>query len=630
MLIAGNWKMFKGPGETAAFCAELVERARRRRGRRRRRGGAAVRLPPGRGRRARREPRSASSPRTSTGRTRARSPARSPRSMLLEAGAAGAIVGHSERRQLFGETDETTARRAHAALEAGPRRHRLRRRDARGARGGRDRGRPPPPGRGDRRRGPRAASGARRRLRARLGDRHRPDRDAGDRPGGARLHPRPLPGRADPLRRLRQARERRGAARPAGRGRRARRRRLPRRRLLHRDLPDGRPPFPLVALVILDGWGCAPPGPGNAVELADTPVFDALWERYPHTTLGASGRGRRPAAGPDGQLGGRPPDDRVGPRDLPGPHARQPGDRVGRASSRARRSPARFRRARERGGNVHLLGLVSYGGVHSHIDHLRALLELARREGMAERTYVHAFTDGRDVSPHVGARRPGRARRRGRADRHRLRPLLRHGPRPALGAHRRARSPRSCAGEGEQADDPVAAVEASLRARRHRRVRRAGRPAAARGSRPEDAAIHFNFRPDRARQLSQRLLEEGLDLTTMTRYRDDFDCPVVVRGAGRRRTRSPRCSPSTGCASSTSPRRRSTPTSRTSSTAGASRSGRGRRASSSPRRATSPRTTRSRRCPPPRWPSASRPSSRTATASPSSTTRTRTWSGTPA
>ena len=58
-----------------------------------------------------------------------------------------------------------------------------------------------------------------------------------------------------------------------------------------------------------------------------------------------------------------------------------------------------FRRARERDGDVHLLGLVSYGGVHSHIDHLRALLELAQREGMTQRTWIHAFTDGRDVSP---------------------------------------------------------------------------------------------------------------------------------------------------------------------------------------------------------------------------------------
>src|SRR6185312_14172092 len=60
-----------------------------------------------------------------------------------------------------------------------------------------------------------------------------------------------------------------------------------------------------------------------------------------------------------------------------------------------------FRRARERGGNVHLLGLVSSGGVHSHIDHLRALLDLAASEAMTERTWIDAFTDGRDVSPHA-------------------------------------------------------------------------------------------------------------------------------------------------------------------------------------------------------------------------------------
>ena len=62
-----------------------------------------------------------------------------------------------------------------------------------------------------------------------------------------------------------------------------------------------------------------------------------------------------------------------------------------------------FRRARERDADVHLLGLVSTGGVHSHIGHLRALLELARRAEMEERTWIHAFTDGRDVSPHAAA-----------------------------------------------------------------------------------------------------------------------------------------------------------------------------------------------------------------------------------
>ncbi|MDQ2637910.1 MAG: 2,3-bisphosphoglycerate-independent phosphoglycerate mutase, partial [Actinomycetota bacterium] len=60
------------------------------------------------------------------------------------------------------------------------------------------------------------------------------------------------------------------------------------------------PPFPSAALVILDGWGLAPPGPGNAVDLAETPVFDSLWERFPHTQLKACGE----AVGlPPGQMG---------------------------------------------------------------------------------------------------------------------------------------------------------------------------------------------------------------------------------------------------------------------------------------------------------------------------------------
>src|SRR5262249_60324524 len=70
--------------------------------------------------------------------------------------------------------------------------------------------------------------------------------------------------------------------------------------IVHGDLRGGGTTFPRVALVILDGWGCAPAGPGNAVELADTPVFDALWARYPHATLKASGE----AVGlPAGQMG---------------------------------------------------------------------------------------------------------------------------------------------------------------------------------------------------------------------------------------------------------------------------------------------------------------------------------------
>jgi 2,3-bisphosphoglycerate-independent phosphoglycerate mutase len=156
--------------------------------------------------------------------------------------------------------------------------------------------------------------------------------------------------------------------------------------------------YPVVALVVLDGWGCAPPGSGNAVELAATPVFDNLWNRYPHTRLRASGE----AVGlPPGQMG----NSEVGHLTIgAGRVVYQDLVRINKAIedgsfySNAALTAA-FDRAVARGGNVHLLGLVSYGGVHSHVNHLRGLLELARRNGMEERTVVHAFTDGRDVSP---------------------------------------------------------------------------------------------------------------------------------------------------------------------------------------------------------------------------------------
>jgi 2,3-bisphosphoglycerate-independent phosphoglycerate mutase len=288
-------------------------------------------------------------------------------------------------------------------------------------------------------------------------------------------------------------------------------------------LPD-RGPYPLVALVILDGWGCAPPGPGNAVELADTPTFDRLWRDYPHTTLKAHGE----AVGlPPGQMG----NSEVGHLTIgSGRVIDQDLQRVNRAveSGALFENEAllrAFRRAKERGGNIHLLGLVSYGGVHSHIDHLRALLELAGREGMEERTYVHAFTDGRDVSPHAAA--------------HDLAELPADRIATVVGRYhamdrdgRWDRTERALAavvrGEGGTGSDPVKEV---LRSYGEGVTDEFVEPIVFRDpprlSSPPDTAIFFNFRPDRARQLTQKLLALGVDLTTMTRYRDDFDCPVV-------------------------------------------------------------------------------------------------------
>jgi 2,3-bisphosphoglycerate-independent phosphoglycerate mutase len=280
----------------------------------------------------------------------------------------------------------------------------------------------------------------------------------------------------------------------------------------------------LVTLVVLDGWGLAPPGPGNAVELASTPIFDALWERYPHTRLAASGR----AVGlPDGQMG----NSEVGHLTIgSGRILLQDLERVNKAIDDGSLFEndtlcSAFRRARRRGGDVHLLGLVSRGGVHSHVEHLLALLELAGRERMSERVWIHAFTDGRDVSPHAAAGDLASLP----ADR--IATVI--GRFYAMDRDQRwQRTERAveaiCSGVGAAADDPVAAVESSYEEGVSDEfvepIVLAGRPRL----RPAtDTAILFNFRPDRGRQLAQRLVELGVDLTTMTRYSDELDCPVV-------------------------------------------------------------------------------------------------------
>ena len=185
-----------------------------------------------------------------------------------------------------------------------------------------------------------------------------------------------------------------------------------------------------------------------------------------------------------------------------------------------------FERARERGGDVHLLGLVSHGGVHSHIDHLQALLELARRLGMEERTWIDAFTDGRDVSPtsavsdlaelpaerlatvigrYWAMDRDKREERTQKAFDAITRHMGTHVP-----AHSLLRNVQGSydAGVTDEFLEPIVVDD---------------RPVLG----PADAAIFFNFRPDRGRQLATRLVEAGFDLTTMTRYSSELDVPVA-------------------------------------------------------------------------------------------------------
>jgi 2,3-bisphosphoglycerate-independent phosphoglycerate mutase len=274
--------------------------------------------------------------------------------------------------------------------------------------------------------------------------------------------------------------------------------------------------FPLVALVVLDGWGLAPPGPGNAVSLADTPVFDRLWATCPHTTLVASGE----AVGlPPGQMG----NSEVGHLTIgAGRRLYQDLMRVNRAIA----DGSFFENealvgAFERGRRVHLLGLVSQGGVHSHIEHVRALLRFA-----PEKTWLHAFTDGRDVSPHSAV--------------HDLATLPADRIATVSGRYwamdrdkrweRTQRAYDAIVGrEAPTAPDAVSAVEASYDSgvtdEFVEPVVIEGTP----GIEPGDSAIFFNFRPDRGRQLSRLLLDAGFDLTTMTRYSEELDCPVAFQ-----------------------------------------------------------------------------------------------------
>ncbi|HEX8715289.1 MAG TPA: 2,3-bisphosphoglycerate-independent phosphoglycerate mutase [Solirubrobacteraceae bacterium] len=301
-------------------------------------------------------------------------------------------------------------------------------------------------------------------------------------------------------------------------------------------------PAPCACLVVLDGWGLAEPGPGNAISLANTPVFDELWRSCPHTTLTACGR----AVGlPEGQMG----NSEVGHLNLgAGAVVRQDLVRIDDAvADGSLAANDVLRAALEPGRRVHLIGLVSDGGVHSSLEHLRALIAIARERGVQD-VVVHAFTDGRDTLPHAGAgylaeldATPGarvgsvvgrywamdRDRRWERTQR--AYDLLVH-----------ARAPYR-AGSGEQAvrdayerGETDEFIEPTL----------VGEPAPIG---PDDSVIAFNFRPDRMRELTRALAEPrfgegdeqlpgwgGRDgaapiarYTTLTRYEEGWPYPVV-------------------------------------------------------------------------------------------------------
>lgn len=155
-------------------------------------------------------------------------------------------------------------------------------------------------------------------------------------------------------------------------------------------------------LVILDGWGLAPASATNSVSVANTPSFDFLWSHYPHTKLAAAGE---EVGLPVGQMGNSEVGHlnigagRVVLQDLP---------RISKSIHdgtffKNKVLDDTFEYAKKNKKPLHLMGLVSDGGVHSHISHLFALLEYAKKAGVHD-VFVHVFTDGRDVQPQSALR----------------------------------------------------------------------------------------------------------------------------------------------------------------------------------------------------------------------------------
>ena len=314
------------------------------------------------------------------------------------------------------------------------------------------------------------------------------------------------------------------------------------------------PRGPLV-LVVIDGFGIGPAGPGNAVTLARTPVLDALAREGSGTRIEASGL---PVGLPDGQMG----NSEVGHLNL-GAGRRVPQMLVRVDEAFADRSilaiPA-LQQALDTGrrSTLHLVGLAGDGGVHASQRHALALIAIAQEQGV-ERIVVHALTDGRDTRPDAA-----------------LEAILQFEATGArvgtvcgrfYGMDRDRRWERT-----KRAYDAMVHGVGEHRASGHEAIRLSydlgvsdefiepaviGPPGENR-IRPGDAVLYWNFRPDRARQLTMALSDPDFDgfdrgtvgmplLTTMTRYKSEFTAPVLfesqdvrqglaetVSGAGRR------------------------------------------------------------------------------------------------
>jgi 2,3-bisphosphoglycerate-independent phosphoglycerate mutase len=298
-------------------------------------------------------------------------------------------------------------------------------------------------------------------------------------------------------------------------------------------------PVPAVALIILDGWGLAEPGPGNAVSLASTPTFDRLWQQGRTTQLTACG----PAVGlPEGQMG----NSEVGHLNLgAGAIVKQDLARIDSAvadgsffDNEALVGACRRAVAGPR-GRLHLVGLVSDGGVHSGWEHLEACVELAGQEGVPDVVF-HAITDGRDTLPHGGSEYVAELER-----------WLRSTGRVGTVSGRYYAMDRDTRwerlklaydaivhGEGPRAATAAAAIAGAYEDGQTDEFIKPTVIGDYDGMAEGDVVIFINFRPDRARELTMALADPEFDgfprsggpladLTTMTSYRKGWPYPVA-------------------------------------------------------------------------------------------------------
>jgi 2,3-bisphosphoglycerate-independent phosphoglycerate mutase len=300
-----------------------------------------------------------------------------------------------------------------------------------------------------------------------------------------------------------------------------------------------------LALIIIDGWGYTPEREGNAIRLATTPFYDELLERYPHTLLEASGTR---VGLPAGVMG----NSEVGHLNMgSGRVIRMDVSRIDYAIEtreffQNEVLAQAMDEAREHGKSLHLMGLVSDGQVHSSQEHLYALLRMAKERGL-QRVYVHCFLDGRDTPPasaygYVEALQVKCAE----IGCGRIASVI--GRYYAMDRDKRwERTERAykllVKAEGERVIDPVEAIKRSY----ERGVtdefvepvvveRETGEPVAT--FTEGDAVIFFNFRPDRARQITRGLTEPGfggfstaqrpaVHFVCFTQYDKTFELPVA-------------------------------------------------------------------------------------------------------